>query len=299
MNSSQQKARHLFLLLAVGLSVSFCASNQPSRFSDSAPPNPAVTSAERPSRKTLEPPAPSFLGVSVNPYADAQGISIVDVVPGSPAYAAGLRQGDVVLLMNSQPLPSPEQFIDGIRREGVGKTLSFRVNSKGQIREIQVTLAAMPDPSELQRMRFVGRPAPPLTGLSLLSNPDGEHSPTLGKKILVLEFWSPYCIACRRLHQRMNEWQEQWKGYPVTILGIAPLPLDVTRAKAQELALSYPQASDPEELAFRGYDILAVPSLFLIDRNGIVVDAMTGYVPDRLLQMEHLLGNLVNRQNLP
>jgi hypothetical protein len=42
-----------------------------------------------------------------------------------------------------------------------------------------------------------------------------------------------------------------------------------------------------------------VPSLFLIDRDGIVVDVMTGYVPDRLLQMERLLGVLVNRQNSP
>jgi peroxiredoxin len=92
----------------------------------------------------------------------------------------------------------------------------------------------------------------------------------------------------------MNEWSSRWPMSSVQLLGVAAFPSGDVRRAASRLGLAYPVLSDPDEIAFRAYDVHAVPSLFLIDRNGAVADVMTGYSSARLTRIEGRIAALVS-----
>jgi peroxiredoxin len=97
------------------------------------------------------------------------------------------------------------------------------------------------------------------------------------------------------MHQRLNEWQAQWAMHGVRVIGIAALGADATKTYATRLRMNYAVASDEAEVTFHAYDVFAVPSLFLVDRRGTIVDASTGYSPSRLSVMEKKLISLLEQ----
>lgn len=82
----------------------------------------------------------AFLGVLTGP-ATAQ---IRGVMPGSPAAAAGLRAGDVILAVGGRSVRRGAELQDCIRRYRAGDEVSLRVAREGRRLELRVTLGARP-----------------------------------------------------------------------------------------------------------------------------------------------------------
>lgn len=91
-----------------------------------------------------------FLGVSLQPVdkdiADAfslpkpEGALISEVVKDSPADKAGLKQGDIILEYNNAPIKSLQTFRNEISLMPPGSQIALKVNRKGQIVPITVSL---------------------------------------------------------------------------------------------------------------------------------------------------------------
>jgi serine protease Do len=96
-----------------------------------------------------------FLGVSLQPVdkdiADAfnlekpEGALVSEVVKNSPADQAGLKQGDIILEYNNIPVKSLGSFRNDISLMSPGTKLDLKVNRKGQILMIPVTLGSASD----------------------------------------------------------------------------------------------------------------------------------------------------------
>jgi serine protease Do len=96
-----------------------------------------------------------FLGVSLQPVdkdiADAfnlpkpEGALISEVVKDSPADKAGLKQGDIILEYNKINIKSLQSFRNEISLMNPGATINLKVNRKGQILSISVTLGTAAD----------------------------------------------------------------------------------------------------------------------------------------------------------
>lgn len=75
----------------------------------------------------------AYLGISLLPRRPNTGINlpfgvIIDQVnPGSPAAAAGMQSGDVILTADGQPVDSPDQLFLLVRSTPIGTTLSFEI----------------------------------------------------------------------------------------------------------------------------------------------------------------------------
>jgi S1-C subfamily serine protease len=71
-------------------------------------------------------------------------VLIGQVIPGSPAEQAGLREGDVIVEIDGQPIRDAEQVQQLVDAAGVGKTLTLRVIRDGQARTFQVKTGVLP-----------------------------------------------------------------------------------------------------------------------------------------------------------
>jgi len=82
--------------------------------------------------------------------AISAGAEITKVVPGSPAEAAGLQVGDVIVSVNDDQVGPTADLADLIQQLGPGETVSLTVSSGADEdpREITVTLGENPDDPE-------------------------------------------------------------------------------------------------------------------------------------------------------
>ena len=91
-----------------------------------------------------------FLGVSLQPIdkdlAEALGLEkpegalVADVIADSPAAAAGVQQGDIILEINGVIVKGPATLRNDVMLNQPGAKVALKINRKGKIMTIQVTL---------------------------------------------------------------------------------------------------------------------------------------------------------------
>jgi putative serine protease PepD len=85
----------------------------------------------------------SYLGVHLTP-GGASGASVYSVASGSPAAAAGIKQGDVITAINGSSVTTTDNFIASIDGYSPGTTVTLTVKRGGQTSDIKVTLGTRP-----------------------------------------------------------------------------------------------------------------------------------------------------------
>ncbi len=83
-----------------------------------------------------------YLGVAGQParLAERQGLLIADVRAESPASQAGLMVGDVIVAFDGQPVESPEDLLDLLSADRVGKPVAISLVRGGAVNEVKVTI---------------------------------------------------------------------------------------------------------------------------------------------------------------
>jgi putative serine protease PepD len=89
--------------------------------------------------------AHAYLGVSTGTASGATaGAQVAEVVQGSPAAEAGLRQGDIVTALGEEPVASTEDLVAAIATREPGETVALEVERDGQKTSLKVTLGTQP-----------------------------------------------------------------------------------------------------------------------------------------------------------
>ncbi len=86
------------------------------------------------------------LGVSLAAAPDnaAKGLHVLGVWRGTPAHAAGLRPGDILLAINGQPATDGHTVYRQIRNTEPGERLSLRILRNGAVRAVEATARELP-----------------------------------------------------------------------------------------------------------------------------------------------------------
>jgi len=254
-----------------------------------------VPSAESPA-DAIEPPrsGPGWLGVELAKRDDgAPGVLVRSVMRGSPAEHAGIADGDVVLSINGENVASPSELRGHVMSAQAGARVSLGVRRGQDTRLFAVELEGVPNDDEVMRKNYVGAPAPDFGSLDSVQGSITPSLPALKGRVVVLEFWASWCGVCHVLAPTLNGWHDRYSAQGVTVLGVTNDSVDVAGRTAGELGMGYPLASDTSGNMLRAYRAYALPTLFVIDKQGNVRDVLIGYSTPRLREIEALVRKLI------
>ncbi|MBV8216866.1 MAG: PDZ domain-containing protein [Solirubrobacterales bacterium] len=130
-NRRQIRVASLVAVLAlVFVGAAFAVSSALSGGSSSAPP-------------TVSNQPEAWLGIDVtsSPYG---GVMVTNVVPGSPAYWAGMEAGDVITRINGRQITAPSDLRDVIAGEHPGQRVTVRFEGSGTTYNAQIPLKNRP-----------------------------------------------------------------------------------------------------------------------------------------------------------
>lgn len=131
-----------------------------------------------------------------------------------------------------------------------------------------------PEMIPLEDKVLVGRTAPDFDAVMLDGAPF-KLSETRGKPV-ILAFWASWCGPCRAELPALAEFQ---KAHPE--LSIFAVNVDTDKNKAngflRKVKFDLPVVWDNQAMALGQYDVLSMPTVFLLDSKGTVKHRKTGY----------------------
>jgi thiol-disulfide isomerase/thioredoxin len=155
--------------------------------------------------------------------------------------------------------------------------------------DVLVASAAGARPAEATQE---GQPVPAFSG----ATPDGGTvgSETIAGKVALVNFWASWCGPCQRELPALKAVQDEFaaRGFTVIAVNVDKEPALADRLIAR-VQPNYPILLDPESEVMGAFDVMAMPTSVLIDREGRMVKLHTGFseawIEELRAQIESLL----------
>lgn len=245
--------------------------------------------------KAGEPPrapvatGPAWLGISM---AEGPLILVKHVVRGSPAQKAGITVGDVVVALDGVKVLSPAQVSRIVTGHQGGETVSVTVERAGSELVLPVSLEARPSPEQVMRLDAVGAVAPTWRNVTPLAGAPASVEQLRGK-VVVLDFWATWCGPCRAVAPKLSALQARYGAQGLVVVGITTEDADVAATFKERTQMRYAVATDPTTETSQAYNVASLPTLFVLDRRGVVREIAIGYDPSREAKLEALVKTLL------
>jgi thiol-disulfide isomerase/thioredoxin len=150
-----------------------------------------------------------------------------------------------------------------------------------------VPASARADGANQPVIRFVKNPevAPPLQALDITGKPVNKDR--WGGKVVIVNFWATWCPPCREEIPELLELQKEFKDR-LEIVGFSEdddPPASVLRF-AKQKGMTYPIVMATDEMITAYGGVPALPTSFLIDTQGRVVQKHSGLYPIEAYELE-------------
>ncbi len=99
---------------------------------------------------------------------------------------------------------------------------------------------------------------------------------SLRGRVVVIEFWTFGCYNCRNTLPLVKRWDERYRDKGLTTIGVHSPEFDYekkvanVRDEVSSLGIRYPVVTDNEYETWKAYEVVAWPTLFVLDKAGRV-----------------------------
>jgi len=243
----------------------------PAHSTDSEPAPPAAYDAFDDEVKKIEATLPGWMGISFKDPSDAvrtkshlsTGASMVNLVyPDSPAKAAGLEVGDVVLGPPGAPFSTKNQIRAWTMLSPIGKPGALEILRDGKRRVVSVVPAPYP-------VKWPALPGPVQVGAAApkveLHGYRGAVADHLRKKH-ILYFWATWCGPCKAALPELLAYE---KATHVPVIAVTDEDSKVLDGFVKKFTSPFPNAiaSDEMRQAFVAYGVSGTPTFVLVDEH--------------------------------
>ncbi len=142
---------------------------------------------------------------------------------------------------------------------------------------------------------------PALVATLLLAGPTASAADTIidlddyQGKVVVVDFWASWCVPCRRSFPWLDEMQSKYGEQGLVVIGVN-MDADPSEAESflQEFPVRFRIVRDTDGTLARSYDVIAMPSSYVIDRSGNIAARHLGFKTARLHEYEATLLAVLN-----
>ena len=223
--------------------------------------------------------ARAWLGIAMEPDAQAAGVLIGHVVRGSPANKAGLREGDHVLRVAGTAVARGSEVVHAVSGLSAGDTVDVAFARMGKEQTARVTLAPFPSQDDMMRMDLVGAFAPSWKDVAVVSGSFPASIGALRGRVVLLDFWATWCAPCRVAIPKLDAMQARYGAQGLSVLGVSTEDAQDVGVFTRRMAMRYGVAVDKNAQTTRAYGVASLPTLIIIDKRGVVRDVAIGFDP--------------------
>jgi len=221
---------------------------------------------------------PAFLGIQMQDAGGRGPCMIESATPQSPAEAAGLRGGDLVISVDKKPIANCSVLLDEITAHAPGESVEIKVQRLSTSVTVRVQLTTR----DALLQRVIGKPMVETNFVGIDDATIYDLSALHGRMAIV-GLYNPACVDCATLFPKFVEWAREKArkgGQQALVLAVAagePLrdlkavqkSLDVPLAVGEFVTSMHDPDRSPfsRELVIFDRDRLGV---IVIDGRGIV-----------------------------
>ena len=121
---------------------------------------------------------------------------------------------------------------------------------------------------------------------------------------LLIDFWATWCVPCKKVMKFLNEYHEKYAKENFKVLMIntdTPRSLAKVKSFIRSQKYSFNIGMDPNKVIAKKLNGMIMPTLILVDKNGIIKWRHQGYVPGEEIEIENqirlILGKELNEEN--
>jgi cytochrome c biogenesis protein CcmG/thiol:disulfide interchange protein DsbE len=115
-------------------------------------------------------------------------------------------------------------------------------------------------------------------------------------RVVIVDFWASWCKPCRQSIPWLNTLRERYGARGLTIIGVN---VDAERDDAERFLRAVPIefeiVFDPDGQLARQFKVQAMPSSYIIDRSGRIVETHLGFRDAKKEENEAAIRNLLNQ----
>lgn len=155
--------------------------------------------------------------------------------------------------------------------------------------------------SAINQLKLIGKPAIELLAKTWMNSKEFSLK-DLKNKVVVIDFWAPWCGPCRRVIPTLVKSYKENSKKGLVILGYTRLYGNYSDDKGSKgkvnpdeekklikgflkrYKIEYPIAIAEDKAGFENYYVVGIPTMVLINKNGIIVEIKVGSGDEKKLE---------------